>query len=350
MKKDQAENRFFIEQLKNKRRRMKPGNRKRSQDPRITTQWLYPFANERQYARYIADIMNIYSSIAIPFIRENIQRWTAEQKIDKSFKTDQFSQDMEQLTNQLEETEFNMYDPRGQGVSNEKGDFFNRAVILSTLFRFARSIDNFNQQQWGKFTKALLGDPFTPFEPWLDEVLTAWRDENFRLIRKLSNEYITEMNRIVSSGVMDGKTWDSIMRDIRKKNKSLTKSRAKLLARDQVGKLNGRLTKRRQQEVGVEWYIWRTARDERVRGRPGGKYPNAKPSHWALEGKICSWADDTIYADSIEDAKNGNWKQRSSIGGYIGMPQQDIQCRCVALPVMNELVGLADEELQKEAA
>jgi hypothetical protein len=31
---------------------------------------------------------------------------------------------------------------------------------------------------------------------------------------------------------------------------------------------------------------WMTARDERVRGRPGGLYPRAIPSHWAREGKV----------------------------------------------------------------
>jgi SPP1 gp7 family putative phage head morphogenesis protein len=337
MKKDQSENRFFIEQLKAKRRAMKPWQRKRTQSPPRTTAWLYPFTTERQYTKYLFNLMDIYSDIAIPFIRENIKRWTGEQKID-GFKTDQFSQDLEQLNNELEETEFNMFDNRGEGVSDEKGNFFNRSTILFTLLAYARSIDAFNQKQWGKFTKAILGDPFTPFEPWLDEVINAWKEENFRLIRKLSTEYITEVNRIVSSGVMDGKTWDAIMRDIRKKDKNLTRSRARLLARDQVGKLNGRLTKRRQQEIGVNWYIWRTAQDERVRD-----------SHRVLNNKICKWDDDTVYADSIEDAKNGNWKQRSSIKAYIGMPQQDIQCRCVSLPVMNDLVGLADEEIEEES-
>ncbi len=59
------------------------------------------------------------------------------------------------------------------------------------------------------------------------------------------------------------------MGDVKSLKSTISNSRAKLLARDQVGKLNGRLTQRRQQDIGVEMYIWSTSRDERMRARPG---------------------------------------------------------------------------------
>ncbi|WP_241971166.1 minor capsid protein [Actinobacillus lignieresii] len=45
----------------------------------------------------------------------------------------------------------------------------------------------------------------------------------------------------------------------------VTSKRARLIARDQIGKLNARLTQLRQQQIGVKSYIWRTSLDERVR-------------------------------------------------------------------------------------
>lgn len=63
--------------------------------------------------------------------------------------------------------------------------------------------------------------------------------------------------------------------------------------------------------LGIKKYRWRHSRDERVRGNPGGKYPKARPSHWAREGKIYSWNDPPP-------------------GGHPGM---DYQCRCTAEPV-----------------
>ena len=84
-------------------------------------------------------------------------------------------------------------------------------------------------------------------------------------------------------------------------------SRATLIARDQTLKLNGALNALRQTEAGVESYTWSTSRDERVR-----------ESHAELEGETFSW----------DDAPEP------------GHPGEDIQCRCVAIPVIAEFEGL----------
>lgn len=90
------------------------------------------------------------------------------------------------------------------------------------------------------------------------------------------------------------------------------KRRAKLIARDQTAKFNGTLARIRQQQAGVDRYIWWTVQDERVRGNPSGRYPNAKPSHWDRQGKTFSW--DQPPSD--------------------GHPGEPINCRCIARPVL----------------
>ena len=90
------------------------------------------------------------------------------------------------------------------------------------------------------------------------------------------------------------------------------RKRAALIARDQAAKFNGNLNRIRQQEAGVTDYIWWTVHDERVRGNPDGKYPNAKPSHWARHGKQFA------YEDPPSD----------------GNPGEPINCRCIARPVL----------------
>ena len=117
----------------------------------------------------------------------------------------------------------------------------------------------------------------------------------------------------------------------------LAGSRARLIARDQVGKLNARLTKQRMEDIDVNLYEWRTAGDERVRS-----------THSPLNRKICSWEDNTVYADSVEEAVNGEWKQRSDIGAFEGIPGEDIQCRCTGTPVFAELNQEIDEDLEAE--
>lgn len=88
--------------------------------------------------------------------------------------------------------------------------------------------------------------------------------------------------------------------------------RAQLIARDQAASFNGNLNRIRQEEAGVTEYIWSTSLDERVRGNPDGKYPNARPSHWAREGKRFRW--DKPPSD--------------------GHPGEAINCRCIAKAVI----------------
>ena len=81
----------------------------------------------------------------------------------------------------------------------------------------------------------------------------------------------------------------------------VSKSKAKLIARDQTGKLYGEINQARQDEAGITSYIWRTSMDERVRDE-----------HAEREGQEFEWCappDD----------------------GHPGIP---IQCRCEAEPVL----------------
>lgn len=68
----------------------------------------------------------------------------------------------------------------------------------------------------------------------------------------------------------------------------------------------------RQQQAGMTQYTWWTRQDERVRGRPGGLYPKAQPSHWARQDQVFSWS-------------------RPPEGGH---PGEAYNCRCVARPVV----------------
>ena len=68
--------------------------------------------------------------------------------------------------------------------------------------------------------------------------------------------------------------------------------RAKVIARDQTNKMNGNLTQIRQTSYGIEEYIWRTARDQRVVGNPAGFYPKGNRvhgNHWEREGHLYRW-------------------------------------------------------------
>tara|TARA_R110000851_G_scaffold96792_2_gene209925 strand:+ start:12765 stop:13502 length:738 start_codon:yes stop_codon:yes gene_type:complete len=136
----------------------------------------------------------------------------------------------------------------------------------------------------------------------LDDILVATTRENVSLIKSIPAEYFKKIEGIVYGGTVQGSKAGSMISQIMSTNKSTFK-RAKLIARDQSSKLNSAITQQRSQNLGVEEYIWRTAGDERVR-----------ESHRSKNGKVFRWDDPP------KDT---------------GHPGQDIQCRCVAQPIIN---------------
>ena len=135
----------------------------------------------------------------------------------------------------------------------------------------------------------------------LEDILVATTRENVSLIRSIPEEYFKKIETIVFTGTTQGSTAGSMIEQIQHVGK-VTENRARLIARDQSSKLNSALTQQRSQNLGVEEYVWRTSGDERVREAHRGK-----------NGKVFRWDDPP------KDT---------------GHPGQDIQCRCVAQPII----------------
>jgi hypothetical protein len=123
----------------------------------------------------------------------------------------------------------------------------------------------------------------------------------------------------------------------------MTTGKANFIARDQIGKLNGEITQRRMESIGLTMYIWETSGDERVRGSPDGlteQIRTAVPSHYAMDGLLCRWDDSAVC--SYDGGKT--WMDRPARAVRLH-PGQDYQCRCTATAYWEELVGEADEQI-----
>lgn len=178
------------------------------------------------------------------------------------------------------------------------------AVAIDTL-PTAQEISQWNVAQWRRITKSVVGVEVVQAEPWLEAALKDWAAENKDKITKLTQSASTDVGSWVRRGVREGRRAEDIAADIRSRFE-VSKSYAKMLARDQVGKLNGNLTQARQTRLGVTRYIWRTAGDDRVR-----------ETHQANDGKTFSWDD---------PPKTGH-------------PGQDYQCRCFPEPDLSDLLA-----------
>jgi uncharacterized protein with gpF-like domain len=112
----------------------------------------------------------------------------------------------------------------------------------------------------------------------------------------------------------------------------MKKKQANLIARDQIGKLNGQTTQARMESLGLTLYEWSTSGDERVR-----------TSHLKLEGKLCKWSDPTVYSE--DGGKTWNSRPASWCQFH---PGYDIQCRCTALSYWQEVIDEIDAEIDSE--
>jgi len=136
----------------------------------------------------------------------------------------------------------------------------------------------------------------------LNDILRATTRENVNLINSIPDEYLKNIESIVFTGTTRGTKFGSMMTQIAKAGR-VSNNKAKLIARDQTTKLNSALNQQRQQNLGIEEYVWITAQDgDRVR-----------ESHRKNHGKTFRW--DRPPKET-------------------GHPGNDINCRCVAKPII----------------
>lgn len=143
--------------------------------------------------------------------------------------------------------------------------------------------------------------------PWVQNIV----DENVGLIRSIPLKKLPVFKNSLVALITADATKDDIMNMIMK-NFGMARSDARLIARDQVGKLNGKMNQYRQQSLGGTRYRWRGSRDQRERA-----------DHLRLEGKIFKWD-----SPPIVDRKSGRR----------GHPGEDYQCRCRAEMVIEDIL------------
>lgn len=211
-------------------------------------------------------------------------------------------------------------------------------VASRTIAGTAESVNAFVAKRYAMERRIALGNVYDVSEPWVNSSIAEWTETNRRLIKSLTVEAQTRMETMVLEAVQTGVRPEELVSRIYNLNRSTGIARAKLIAADQVGKLTGLLSEKRSLAIGMDTYTWQTAMDERVRGRPGGLYPTARPSHWAAQGKIGIFGKGDVWL------VNGKQVPRD-MNGPIGAPGFEIRCRCVASSRWEDVFKEIDAEL-----
>lgn len=252
---------------------------------------LPPDAPARAYRRalqpFMAHLKAITNKKILPEIEGVLEKAQKKRPNTDAMVADEYSDDIDEIFKAASLDFFEEYTPE---------------EIQNIAERIADKVDSFNETQFNKTFKKVLGvDPIAS-EEWLKQEMTAFVKENVDLITSIPEDYFSEIEGIVMRGARAGTLTADISADI-KERYGVSESRADLIARDQVSKFNGNLSQLRQQEVGISKYTWSTSHDDRVRD-----------SHAEKDGETFSWSDPP--ADT-------------------GHPGEDFQCRCVAIPIFD---------------
>ena len=180
--------------------------------------------------------------------------------------------------------------------------------VARNLNRLAERVAEHNRRQLSRQIRAALGADVFIGNPGLVPIVEGFAAENAALIRDVPAKIIGEVERAATRAVTQGTLHRDLAKEIEKRI-GFGRDRARLIARDQVGKLYGQINAQRQRSLGVTHFIWRTSNDERVRDE-----------HEALEGERFSFA-------------------RGAPGE--GLPGEPILCRCFAEPDFSEILGAA---------
>ena len=135
-------------------------------------------------------------------------------------------------------------------------------------------------------------------------------DENVGLIRSIPKKRMESFKTKLTLMISQDRTQRDISKMISDEFVS-NKNTAKLIARDQTNKLNGKLQQYRQQQLGGSRYIWRTMGDNAVR-----------ENHKRLNGITYSWDKPPVAGSKGEKLH----------------PGQDFQCRCFPEMVFSDIL------------
>jgi SPP1 gp7 family putative phage head morphogenesis protein len=171
--------------------------------------------------------------------------------------------------------------------------------------RFAGRTSTHQKQQFGKQVHAALGVDLLLSDTGIGALIEGFVGANVSLIRGLTQEVAMGIEKSVMRAFQDGTLHRNLAIELNHRF-ALGEDRAKLIARDQVGKLYSQVNRARQEDLGLTSFIWQTVRDNRVR-----------PEHKARHGKT--------------------YEYKHPPGGEL--PGEPINCRCYPEPDFSDLLG-----------
>lgn len=198
-------------------------------------------------------------------------------------------------------------------------DSINPTRLGQLAARYANQASVQQKAKLERQAQAAIGIKVTTLDRHVPALIDHYVGENVALVKGLGNETIDGIEKLVTRAFTSGTRHEDLASDISDEF-DIAETRARVIARDQIGKLNGQITASRHQELGLTRFVWRTVGDERVRDEHDAfeKQSEEEPFHYD---------DPPIDED-----------------GEAVLPGEPIMCRCSAEPVFDDLLDNIDED------
>lgn len=182
--------------------------------------------------------------------------------------------------------------------------------IDSLAARFADKTATYQKSQLSMQIRSALGADVFVADQSLKPIVTAFVRDNVDLIKDIGSQMADQIQDLTLDAIDKGTMHVDLAKQIQERFQ-VGDSRAKLIASDQIGKAYSYINTARQQELGVQEFVWRTVHDDRVRDE-----------HAALDGQTFRYDDPPAE----------------------GMPGQAVRCRCYAEPVLDSIPALQEDQ------
>jgi SPP1 gp7 family putative phage head morphogenesis protein len=240
---------------------------------------------QRDYFSALLSVQRELETVVRELILPGLESITKDQRSRLGLTVDAPDDDMERLLEQARE---------GFAVRVPENEF---TRIAETAENAAQNVNK--EQVQGQLQAA--GRPLFTDTTGLNALQRGFVKANTKLIKDSPAKAFQDIEGILSRGLAKGDRHGTIAKEITQRLE-VTKSRARLIARDHVSKHNAQLTRQRHLANGITHSIWRTVGDERVR-----------PEHEDRDGK--------------------RFSNTTGIEGEF--PGEPINCRCFAEPIVN---------------
>ena len=204
-------------------------------------------------------------------------------------------------------------------MENFQNSIFYERFINSIVRRMVTPLSVANMKTWrhaskkatrGKFLYELL---IAEKEDTLNAAIENQIIENVALIRTLPTDVANKVVHDIEEEALKGRRASETAKLIKDKTDQHANASARLIARTETSKTTTALTKARCENLGLKWYVWRTALDgDRVR-----------KSHRNMEGVLVAWSNPPAPEELVNEKSAGHYH-----AGNI------YNCRCYPEPLI----------------